>query len=95
MPLPDSLVYKENQYERTGRIVLGSDELFREASWFAVMNGQGLEPRDYNPLIDSYSDDQNTAHLAQIHRAVAEAAARAPAHDEYLRQRAKAGLQPA
>ncbi len=95
MPLPDSLVYKEDQYERTGRIVLGSDELFREASWFAVMNGQGLEPRDYNPLIDSYSDDQNTAHLAQIHRAVAEAAARAPAHDEYLRQRAKAGLQPA
>ena len=95
MPLPDSLVYKEDQFARTGRIVLGSDDLFREASWFAVMMGQGIVPRDYNPLIDSYTDTQNTAHLAQIRKAVIDAAGRSPAHEDYIRQRAKAPLQPA
>jgi tryptophan halogenase len=87
MPLPDSLAYKEDQFERTGRIVLGSDELFREASWFAVMTGQGLFARDYNPLLDSFTEAQNMAHMDRLRAEIAAAAARAPSHDDYIRQR--------
>jgi tryptophan 7-halogenase len=91
MTLPDSLVYKEEQFARTGRIVLGTDELFREASWFAVMMGQGLDPRDYNPLIDSYSSADNDAHLARLRREIAAAVAHAPLHEDAIGQRLKRG----
>ena len=66
MPLPENLKYKEEHFSRTGRIVLSSDELFKEASWFAVLMGQGHEPKDYNPLIDTLNSEDNRAYLQQI-----------------------------
>jgi tryptophan halogenase len=66
MSLPERLMYKEEHFARTGRIVLSSDELFKEASWFAVLMGQGHEPRDYNPLIDSINSEENRAYLQRI-----------------------------
>lgn len=86
MPLPDSLVYKEEQFRRTGRIVLTTDELFREASWFAVMMGQGIEPMDYNPLIEVISSDNSRAHLRQVKEAIASAVERMPSHEAFIRQ---------
>ena len=53
MTVPDSLAYRFEQFLASGRIMLSSDELFRDASWFAVMDGQGLRPRDYNPMVDT------------------------------------------
>jgi tryptophan 7-halogenase len=87
MSLPDSLTYKEEQFTRTGRIVLKTDELFREASWFAVMMGQGLVPTDYNPLMDSYSTADNRQHLARLRGEIEAAAARMPSHEASIRQR--------
>jgi tryptophan halogenase len=66
MPLPQSLKSKEELFVRTGRIVLSSDELFRDSSWFAVLLGQGHEPKDYNPLIDSINSEENRAYLQSI-----------------------------
>jgi tryptophan halogenase len=63
MELPDSLIRREELFRDTGRIVLSSEELFRDASWFAVLLGQGHEPKDYNPLIDSIGTDENMKYL--------------------------------
>ena len=93
MSLPDTLVYREEQFARTGRIVLKTDELFREASWFAVMMGQGADPQDYNPLMDSITPAENDAHLARIRGEIAAAAARMPAHDHAIRQAMQAAPQ--
>jgi tryptophan 7-halogenase len=84
MPLPEELAYKERQFARSGRIVLATDELFRDASWFAVLMGQGHEPRDYNPLIDTIDADSNLAHLDRIKAAVRDTAARLPKHETFL-----------
>ncbi|HEY2661079.1 MAG TPA: tryptophan halogenase family protein [Caulobacteraceae bacterium] len=84
MSLPEGLDYKIEHFRRTGRIVLSSDELFREASWFAVFMGQGIHPRDYNPLVDAYSASENSAHLARLKTSIAEMCARLPAHQDYL-----------
>ncbi|HZU51751.1 MAG TPA: tryptophan halogenase family protein [Sphingomicrobium sp.] len=86
MRLPESLVYKEEQFRSTGRIVLGSDELFREASWFAVMVGQGIAPRDYNPLIEVVSTEDSLAHLKQVREAIAAAVQRMPTHEAFIRE---------
>lgn len=84
MPLPESLVYREEHFARSGRIVLSTDELFKEASWFAVLLGQGHEPRNYNPLIDSISSEDNFAYLQRVRESIQMAAAKMPAHLSFL-----------
>jgi len=84
MTLPDTLVEREAQYRRSGRVMLGSDELFREASWLAVLNGQGILAEDYNPLADTVDPAINRKQLEQVADLVARAAATLPPHDEAL-----------
>jgi tryptophan 7-halogenase len=84
MRLPESLMYKEEHFARSGRIVLSSDELFKDASWFAVLLGQGHQPRDYNPLIDAYDSDSNLAHLRRIKEMVRAASLKMPTHEAAL-----------
>jgi len=86
MPLPDGLRYKLAHFTHTGRVVLATEELFKEASWFAVMRGQGLEPEDYNPLLDSLSPEENRAHLARIEQQIAAAVGSMARHEDYLRR---------
>jgi tryptophan halogenase len=90
MTVPDGLAYKFDHFAHTGRIVLDTDELFKEASWFAVMMGQGLDPTDYNPLLDSLSREENLAHLRRVRGQIATALMTMPRHQDYIRQRLKA-----
>jgi tryptophan halogenase len=84
MPLPQSLIDKEAHFCRTGRIVLTSDELFRDASWFAVLVGQGHQPKDYNPLIDSLNSAENLAYLRRIKETLRMTASRMRDHLSFL-----------
>jgi tryptophan 7-halogenase len=84
MPLPEELAYKERQFERSGRIVLATDELFRDASWFAVLMGQDHKPRDYNPLIDTIDPDTNLAHLGRAKSEIHDLAHKLPRHESFL-----------
>jgi tryptophan halogenase len=84
MRLPESLLYKEQHFARSGRIVLSSDELFKDSSWFAVLLGQGHRPMDYNPLIDSYDSPGNLEHLRRIKDAVRSTCAKMPTHESFL-----------
>ena len=84
MVLPDSLVEREEQYRRTGRLILATDELFREASWLAVLNGQGITARDYNPLADALDSAANRAQVEQVASVIARAVPTLPDHDQAL-----------
>jgi tryptophan 7-halogenase len=90
MAIPDSLAYKMAHFTHTGRIVLATDELFKEASWFAVMMGQGLQPSDYNPLLDTISAEENRTHLARIEQAIAAAVRAMTSHEDYIRKQLRA-----
>ena len=84
MPLPESLVYKEEQFARTGRIILSTDELFKKSSWFAVLLGQGHSARDYNPLMDSVSSAENAEHLRRIREGIQAICAKMRPHASFL-----------
>jgi tryptophan halogenase len=86
MRLPDTLTYKEEQFARSGRIVLGSDELFKDASWFAVLVGQGHQPKDYNPLIDTINSDDNLTYLRRVRETVRMTASKMREHALFLFQ---------
>uniref|UniRef100_UPI0035CB0192 tryptophan halogenase family protein n=1 Tax=uncultured Sphingomonas sp. TaxID=158754 RepID=UPI0035CB0192 len=73
MPLPDRLAYRLDQFRASGRIMLGSDELFRDASWFAVLDGQGVRAESYTPMIEGMSETANAKLLDDVRRAIAAA----------------------
>lgn len=84
MALPDTLIEREHHYRTTGRIVVESDELFREASWLAVLNGQGVLAQGYNPVADTLDSAANRAQVEQIAAVITRAAASLPRHDDAL-----------
>jgi tryptophan 7-halogenase len=86
MPLPESLVRKEEHFSRSGRIVLSSDELFRDASWFAVLMGQGNRPMDYNPLIDSIGSEDNLMYLRRLKETIRLTSSKMKDHSSFLSQ---------
>ena len=50
--------------------MLAPEDLFRDASWFAVMTGQGIRADDYNPMLDTMSDADNRRHLEAVSAAI-------------------------
>jgi tryptophan halogenase len=84
MQLPESLVAREAQYRRSGRLMLGGEELFRDASWLAVLNGQDIVAQDYNPLADTLDPATNLAQVRQVAEVIARAAPTLPMHDAAL-----------
>ncbi len=84
--LPDSLSYKEEQFAMTGRLMLETDELFREASWFSVLVGQNHIPRDYSPLIEVESPEDNARMLAQMRQTLSATVRTMPTHAAVLEQ---------
>nr|ACL54848.1 putative tryptophan halogenase Hal64E9 [uncultured bacterium] len=82
--LPDTLLAREEQYRRAGRLMLGPEELFRDASWHAVLNGQGITAQGYNPLADTLDPVTNRAQVQQIADVIARAAPTLPKHDAAL-----------
>ncbi len=84
MSLPDTLVEREEQYRRSGRLILGSEELFREASWLAVLNGQDIHASGYSPLADTLDPEINRRQLDQIADVIARAIPTLPPHDEAI-----------
>ena len=80
MALPDSLRAKEEHFRRSGRLVLDTDELFREASWLAVLRGQGIEATDYAPAADTVDAAANLAMLHQLDALIARAVPTLPTH---------------
>jgi tryptophan halogenase len=78
MDIPETLARKIGAFEQSGRIMLSTDELFRDASWFAVLDGQGVRPRDYNPIIDGASTADNLRHLEAVRAAIRESTTKIP-----------------
>ncbi len=48
------------------------------------MMGQGLEPTDYNPLLDSIPFEDNRTHLARIEQQIAAALGTMSRHGDYI-----------
>ena len=84
MALPDSLLEREELYRRSGRLMLGPEELFREASWLAMLNGQGILAEDHSAIADTLDPATNRAQLEQIAAVINRAAPTLPKHDEAL-----------
>ena len=84
MAAPDSLSEKIAHYRRSGRLMLSQDELFREASWLAVLEGQGIVAQGYAPLADTLDPASNRRRLDDLAALIARAAPTLPNHDAVI-----------
>jgi tryptophan 7-halogenase len=84
MSIPDSLRQKLEMFRERGRIFRENNELFTETSWFAVMIGQGLRPRGYDPLVDLLTDDELSRRLAHIKDTIGKCVNTMPLHREFI-----------
>ena len=84
MAVPDSLAQRMALFANLGRVILEPGELFREASWLAVMMGQGLMPKGYDLLADTMNEDQVRVQLDRMRAIIQQGAATLPSHDAFL-----------
>ncbi len=83
---PDGLREKLELFRSSGRIIREHNELFTEASWLAVMVGQGVEAGGYHPAAALLEEEETRRRLGHIRDTVAQTVSRMPTQDEYLAQ---------
>jgi tryptophan halogenase len=66
MEVPESLARRMAVFANLGRLFVDPSELFGTPNWVAVMLGQGLYPRGYEPLADSIPEGRS-AQQASTH----------------------------
>ena len=86
MDVPDYLVDKVRLFQGHGRIFRENEELFNDTSWFAVMIGQGLQPRGHDPMADVMPLDELRARMLHIKSVIATSVETMPSHREYIAQ---------
>ncbi len=85
MELPDSLAERLALFRACGRLSQHPEEMFTATSWQAVLDGQGVRPRSYDPLVDLHDADRIAAEFEQIRREIRRAAEAMPRHIDALR----------
>ncbi len=91
--VPETLRQKMELFASRGRVFRRDDDLFTIDSWLAVMLGQGIEPRGYDPLIDALPVTEIEGLVRHVRDAVSRTAAALPRHEAFIA--AIAGRKPA
>lgn len=86
MKIPETLRRRMELFSEGGRFLRNEGELFPNASWVAVMLGQGLIPRTVDPLIAGVPVVQIERKLELLRRAMHEFADGLPTHEEALQK---------
>ena len=80
MTVPPSLQHRIDLFRETGRVFRSPNELFGEASWTAVMFGQGLEPEQYHPIVNMMEEKELEEFLKGIESSVGNMVRSLPEH---------------
>jgi tryptophan halogenase len=86
MPIPETLAERIAIFEGTGRVFRDNEELFSKTSWLAVMEGQGLTARGFDPLAAFMPEADAVRRLQAIARAGREAVAGLPTHEAFIQK---------
>lgn len=84
MEIPFSLKRKMALMRDKGRFFRYDDELFSVVSWLAVMEGQGIGPRRYNPIADILSDYNVQQSMKNMRKLFDRTTMAMPTHQQFI-----------
>ena len=84
MDVPDTLKHKLELFREHARVFRYNNELFAEPSWIAVMLGQDVMPRGYDPLVDAMPHGEVLRRMAELRRAYEQTALKLPLASDYI-----------
>jgi tryptophan 7-halogenase len=90
MAIPETLARKIALFRSRGRLFRYEDELFADASWTAVMLGQGIVPEGWDRLAGLLDGPFIEERLSKLAAVFAQAAAGMPDHAAYLARHCRA-----
>jgi tryptophan halogenase len=88
--MPDTLAHRIELFRSRGKVARHNGQLFSDASWVAVMLGQGVEPGHWDPLADAMPLAELQAKAQSLHTKLHQAIARMPRHAEFIDRSCKA-----
>jgi tryptophan halogenase len=86
LEIPATLAQRIEMYRASGRLVLRQPELFSELDWFWVLEGMGVVPRDYDPLVDTVDYEQVKRVMLAVSQKISSDTGAAPTHDSFFPQ---------
>lgn len=84
MSVPDELAYKMEVFSAIGRIPMLEEESYLEPSWVAIMIGQHVLPRRYDPLVDRIDTEALKKGMLQRRTDIRRVADTLPTHADYI-----------
>ncbi len=94
MAVPDSLAARIDMFANEGLLIEQPYDLFKETSWFAVLTGQGIEPRRFHPLADAVPQNVLLARMGELRAAYRQRITAMPSHSDFLGRIVPAASQP-
>lgn len=90
MEWPDSLKERVELFRTNGSLREGLDELFRSVSWFSVLEGMGLRPRTYHPLVDRIDEGTLYPRMEMAREQLAAVVRQLPTHGAFIEAHCRA-----
>lgn len=82
--VPETLAEKIAVFARTGRLLEREGDIFHDASWLAVLTGQGVMPQGRDLLSEGVPAKERSAVLAAMRKVIGQAAEAMPSHADTL-----------
>jgi tryptophan halogenase len=86
MTVPDTLAAKVDLWRGKGRNFREQGDLFTEDSWIAVLLGQNVVPRGFDPLVNALPVSETGRFMAHLRDVIGKTAAAMPAHADFIAQ---------
>jgi tryptophan 7-halogenase len=83
---PESLGRRLDLFEARAVVTLYDDESFHEQAWASLFLGCGLRPKDYDPRVDTLTDEAHIQKVQERLRGVADLARQMPTVEQFLSQ---------
>ncbi|WP_226668358.1 tryptophan halogenase family protein [Microbulbifer aggregans] len=90
MPIPETLSQRLALFRNRARIFERDEDLFKRASWLAVMMGQGVIPQGNDPVVDGRPAEKVMGMLHEMRRLLRSGAEAMPSHDQFIEQHCRA-----
>ena len=89
-PMPESLAHRIDIFRARGKVARHDGQLFADSSWIAVMMGQGIAPKQWDPLANTLPLAELQARASELREVMHRAIARMPSHAEFIENNCKA-----